>query len=110
MSGDPVAMMGGGLCWLDYDGDGWQDLYVVNSYAEREAGQWQRDEGRLPTSVLFRNVEGQFEDVSAASGAGLAMRGNGCVSADFNNDTHPDLYITTARFNILLWNNGDGNL
>lgn len=108
MSGDPVAMMGGGLCWLDYDGDGWQDLYVVNSYAELEAGKWQSDKGGLPTSALFRNVEGRFEDVSAASGTGLAMRGNGCVSADFNNDMHPDLYITTARFNVLLWNNGDG--
>ena len=108
MSGDPVAMMGGGLCWLDYDGDGWQDLYVVNSYAEREAGQWQEAEGGLPTSVLYRNVEGQFVDVSAESGTDLAMRGNGCISSDFNNDAHPDLYITTARFNVLFWNNGDG--
>ncbi|MGB1251132.1 MAG: CRTAC1 family protein [Candidatus Promineifilaceae bacterium] len=107
-SGDPVAMMGGGVCWLDYDGDGWQDLYVVNSYAELEAGRWQTEEGGLPTSALFRNVEGQFTDVSAESGTGLAMRGNGCISADFNNDNHPDLYITTARFNVLLWNNGDG--
>jgi hypothetical protein len=32
---DPVAMMGGGLCWLDFDNDGWLDLYVVNSYSLR---------------------------------------------------------------------------
>src|SRR6266571_5965955 len=33
VSADPAAMMGGGLCWLDYDRDGWLDLFVVNSYA-----------------------------------------------------------------------------
>ena len=38
MSGDAVAMMGGGLCWLDFDNDGWLDLFVVNSYAVAEAG------------------------------------------------------------------------
>ncbi len=106
MSGDPVAMMGGGLCWLDYDGDGWQDLYVVNSYAEREAGRWQSEEGGLPTSVLYRNMQGAFAAVDA--GVNVAMRGNGCVSADFNADSHPDLYVTTARVNLLFWNNGDG--
>ena len=31
LSGDPIAMMGGGLCWLDYDNNGWLDLYIVNS-------------------------------------------------------------------------------
>ena len=37
VSADPVAMMGSGLCWLDYDRDGWLDLFVVNSYAERDS-------------------------------------------------------------------------
>ncbi len=107
MSGDPVAMMGGGLCWLDYNRDGWLDLFVVNSYAEAEAGQWQSS-GGLPQSALFRNVAGQFTDVSQATGAGLPMRGNGCAAADFNLDGWTDIYITTARFNMLLWNNRDG--
>ena len=64
-SGDPIAMMGGGLCWLDYDNDGWLDLYVINSYALEEAGRWQSEEGGLPTSVLFLNEAGQFSDVLA---------------------------------------------
>lgn len=108
MSGDPVAMMGGGVCWLDYDNDGWLDLYVVNSYTDVEAGRWNSETGSLPRNALFRNDDGQFSDVSANSGADVAVRGNGCVAADLNLDGFTDLYVTTSRFNLLLWNNGDG--
>ena len=45
MSFDPTAMMGGGVCWLDYDRDGWLDLFVVNSYAQADASRV-GDEGR----------------------------------------------------------------
>ena len=107
VSEDAVAMMGGGLCWLDYDNDGWLDLYVVNSYAETEWARWQ-DEGGLPRSALYRNEAGEFKDVTEVSGAGFEMRGNGCVAADFDLDGWTDLYVTTARFNHLLWNQGDG--
>ncbi len=106
-SPDPAAMMGGGVCWLDFDNDGWLDLYVVNSYAERETTRW-TEVGGLPESALYRNVEGTFVDVSTASGANLAVRGSGCVAADFDLDGHTDLYVTTSRINALLWNNGDG--
>ena len=104
---DPAAMMGGGVCWLDFDNNGWMDLFVVNSYAEREANRWETT-GGLPESALYRNVEGTFDDVSVASGANLAVRGNGCVAADFDLDGHTDLYVTTSGVNSLLWNNGDG--
>lgn len=104
---DPAAMMGAGLCWIDYDKDGWLDLYLVNSYAEDETGYWQKN-GGLPTNALYHNENGTFHDVSAATGTNLAMRGNGCIAADFNNDTWPDLFITADGANALLWNNGDG--
>jgi hypothetical protein len=100
-------MMGGGLCWLDFDRDGWLDLFAVNSYAEAEAGQWAAA-GGLPRSALFRNTAGHFTEVSQAAGAGLALRGNGCVAADLDRDGWTDLYITTDRVNMLLWNNGNG--
>lgn len=102
---DPAAMMGAGLCWIDYDNDGWLDLYVVNSHAEDELTYWGDD---LPRNALFRNVEGTFADVSESTQTDLALRGNGCIAADLNNDGWTDLFITADAPNQLLWNNGDG--
>jgi hypothetical protein len=108
VSADPVAMMGGGLCWIDYDNDGWLDLYLVNSHALDEEDYWQ-DRGGLPRNALYRNDAGHFIDISAASGTDLAVRGNGCFAADFNMDGWTDIYVTADGPNALLWNNGDGS-
>jgi Na+-translocating ferredoxin:NAD+ oxidoreductase RnfD subunit len=114
VSNDPPAMMGGGLCWLDFDDDGLLDLYAVNSYADDELWRWDERGGR-PRAALFRNVGGRFEDVSRGSGADLVLRGSGCVAADFDLDGNTDLYVTTTGYNVatdgydaLLWGNGDG--
>ena len=107
MSDEPSVMMGGGLCWLDYNNDGWMDLFVVNSYADRNLPAWE-DHGGLPRSALFRNVHGKFVNVSKPTGADAQLKGTGCVAADFNGDGHTDLFITTATDDELLWNNGDG--
>ena len=114
VSNDATAMMGGGLCWLDYDNDGWLDLFVVNSYAETDYPEYDA-KGELPRSALLRNSGGRFEDVSRQADADLPLRGNGCVAADFDLDGHTDLYVTTSGFNVetegfdaLLWNDGDG--
>ena len=106
--------MGGGLCWIDYDADGWLDLFAVNAYADEDYVRW-TESGGLPRSALFHNVRGRFVDVGRGSGADLQLRGNGCVAADFNLDGNADLYVTTAGYNAatngydaLLWGNGDG--
>ncbi len=104
---DHMAMMGAGLCWIDYDKDGWLDLYLVNSYADHEYDYWQ-DQQSFPTNALYQNQNGQFVDVSQQSGTDLVMQGNGCVAADFNNDGWDDIYITAFGDNALLYNNGDG--
>jgi hypothetical protein len=100
-------MMGGGLCWLDYNNDGWMDLFAVNSYADANVSEWLKH-GGFPRSALYENVKGRFVNVSRSSGADLAVRGSGCVAADFNGDGYTDLFVTTAVDDKLLWNNGNG--
>ncbi|HXV56980.1 MAG TPA: FG-GAP-like repeat-containing protein [Gaiellaceae bacterium] len=108
VSPDPVAMMGGGLCWVDADGDGWLDLFAVNSYSVQvDVARW-KERGGLPRSALFLNERGRFVDVSRGSGADVSLRGNGCVAADLNADGRTDLYVTAAGYDALLWNAGGG--
>jgi Na+-translocating ferredoxin:NAD+ oxidoreductase RnfD subunit len=107
MSNETQAMMGGGLCWIDYNRDGWQDLFVVNSYSSADTAQWGAH-GGLPRSALFENVHGRFRNVTAASHAGLQLQGDGCVAADLNGSGRPDLVVTTAQGVDVLWNNGNG--
>jgi hypothetical protein len=100
-------MIGGGVCWLDYDGDGWLDLFLVNGHSRNERDEW-KARGGLPTTRLFRNREGRFTDVTEETGAGLVLRGQGCVAADLDQDGRTDLYVTGADRSTLLWNEGDG--
>jgi hypothetical protein len=106
-SADAAAMTGGGLCWLDYDSDGWLDLFVVNGHSRNERDEW-RSRGGLPTTRLFRNREGLFVDVTEDADAGVALRGQGCVAADLDLDGRTDLYVTGADRSTLLWNDGEG--
>ena len=105
-SADAPAMTGGGVCWLDYDTDGWLDLFVVNGYSRTDREEWLA-RGGLPTTRLFRNREGRFTDVTEETGAGVGVRGQGCVAADLDRDGHTDLYVTGADRSTLLWNDGD---
>ena len=107
MTNDPQAMMGSGLCWLDYNNDGWLDLFAVNGYTDDNLPAWQAH-GGLPTGHLYRNDHGQFTDVTRQSGVGVPLRGEGCVAADFNGDGFTDLFVTTSTNDLLFWNNGNG--
>jgi hypothetical protein len=98
------AKGGGGIAWIDYDNDGFPDLFLVNGTTFE---QWRR--GENPPSRLFHNNrDGTFSDASA--GAGLARTGWGmgvCVG-DYGNDGNDDLYVTYYGGNVLYHNNGDG--
>jgi len=105
---DPSAMMGGGVCWIDVNNDGWLDLYAINSYADRDVGYWQKH-GGMPRNALFLNHKGTFTKASSSSGADLSMRGNGCVAADLNGDGFTDLYVSGYPYDAVLWNDGHGH-
>ncbi|HUP43603.1 MAG TPA: FG-GAP-like repeat-containing protein, partial [Thermoanaerobaculia bacterium] len=104
--------MGAGVAWLDYDGDGWPDLYAVQSGPFPPGPE--RPEGAV--SRLFRNLGPRadrpggfaFEDVTAAAGVGDRGYGMGAVAADVDGDGAPDLLVT--RFDGLAFyrNRGDG--
>jgi Na+-translocating ferredoxin:NAD+ oxidoreductase RnfD subunit len=107
VSSDYTAMMGGGVCWLDYNGDGWEDLFAVNSYANTDTTRFEAH-GGLPRTQLFENVHGHFRNVTARTHTGLQVQGDGCAAADLNGDGRPDLIVTTTNGIKLLWNNGNG--
>jgi len=95
-------IMSGGAAWLDYDGDGDPDLYLV------QGGSPDADSGG-PANALFRNNgDGSFTDVSADSGAADPRYGMGAAVGDYDGDGDPDLYLTNLGANALYRNEGGG--
>lgn len=98
-----VETFGSGLAWLDYDRDGFLDLYFVNG-ADLTRGE------PSPGNALFRNQgNGTFRDVTREAGvAGTGAYGMGVAVGDYDNDGFQDLYVTYYGPNLLYRNNGDG--
>jgi len=100
-----IETNGSGVCLIDYDNDGWLDIYVVNG------STFDALDGKEtpPHAALFHNNhDGTFTDVSAQAGVTNDRWGVGCAVADFDNDGWPDLYVTNWGKNRLYHNNHDG--
>jgi hypothetical protein len=95
----------GGAGWLDFDGDGYLDLYLVQGHSDSEHPYQPGKE----TDLLYRNKgDGTFEDVTERAGLGDRRYGSGLAVGDIDNDGHPDLYVTNVGQSVLYRNNGNG--
>jgi hypothetical protein len=95
--------MGSGVCFLDYDNDGWQDILFVNSM------DWTEHKTSKSFPALYHNNhDGTFTDVTRAAGLAIEMYGMGCAIGDYDNDGYPDIYITAVGSNHLFHNLGNG--
>ncbi len=97
---------GTGCAFVDYDGDGRLDVYLVNAWALDEDPSQVRLKGR---NALYRNKgDGTFEDVTEEAGVGDDSWGCGVSVADYDGDGRVDLYVTNFGPNRLYRNRGDG--
>lgn len=103
--GHILQATGGGIAVIDYDLDGWPDLYFIQS------GPFPFQPGQTQyTNRLYRNLgDGQFEDVTAATGLADSGYGQGVAVGDYNSDGLPDLYVANFGGNRLYENTGCGN-
>jgi len=95
--------MGSGVCFLDYDNDGWQDILLVNSM------EWPgHKSGNSFPALYHNNRDGTFTDVTRQAGLAIEVYGLGCAVGDYDNDRKDDIYITTVGANHLFHNLGNG--
>lgn len=99
-----VESMSGGVLLLDYDRDGWLDIYFTNSPSAEDALQGKKARGAL----YHNNHDGTFTDVTVKAGVGTPCMAQGGSVTDYNNDGWPDIYLTCFGENVLYRNNGDG--
>lgn len=103
---------GTGAAWLDYDNDGLLDLLIVNGSTMgdlRALVQTSKPAPRDGGVFLYRNLgNGKFQDVTKPAGLSNPYWGTGANAADFDNDGHTDILITTIGVDLLYHNNGNG--
>jgi hypothetical protein len=95
--------MGSGVCVLDYDNDGWQDILFVNSK------DWPGHRTHPSYPALYHNERnGTFKDVTEEAGLAVEMYGMGCAVGDYDDDGRDDIFITALDGSHLFHNEGGG--
>lgn len=95
--------LGPGCAFIDFDKDGWQDIFLTNGK------DWPGHVRRQSTPQLFRNNhDGTFADVTRSSGVGLDIYALGVAVGDYDNDGNDDIFVTALGQSRLLRNNGNG--
>lgn len=100
-----VESLGGGVALLDYDNDGWLDIYLVNGMT------YEALNGKAPSphaALFHNNHDGTFTNVAEKAGVTNDRWGVGVAVGDYDNDGWPDLYVTNVGKNRLYHNNHDG--
>ena len=96
--------LGPGCAFLDYDNDGWMDIYLVNS----GPCDFYKPRAPLHNGLYRNNRDGTFRNVTTEAGVSGGAFGMGVAVGDYNNDGYPDLFLTAYGQSILYRNNGDG--
>ena len=96
--------MSGGVLVIDYDRDGWPDIYFTNAPTVEMALRGQK----ARSTLYHNNRDGTFTDLTSKAGVETPCFAMGGAVGDYNNDGWPDLYVTCLGGNILYRNNGDG--
>jgi enediyne biosynthesis protein E4 len=95
---------GAGCAFLDYDNDGWMDIYLVNS----GRCDFYEPNPALKNALYHNNRDGTFTDVTDKAGVAGGGYGMGAAVGDYDGDGFPDLYVTQYGRSILYHNNGNG--
>src|SRR5258708_30874462 len=96
--------VGAGCAFLDYDNDGWMDIYLVNS----GTCDFFTPNAPLRNALYRNNRDGTFTDVTVKAGVAAGGFGQGVAVGDYDRDGFPDLYVTQYGRSILYHNNGNG--
>ena len=99
---------GSGCAWIDYNDDGWTDLYIVTGISHDNLFAGKENATRAPNFLFRNNGDGTFAEVTGKAGVSGTGLGNGVAAADYDNDGLIDLFVTNYGRDLLYRNNGDG--